>query len=92
MPKDEGPVTDFFRKNTRHSTPLFVMGLAFVGVAALVCLKRDVELLALKAAVTWYDVIGVLVDFGIVTLTALGGFMNSTYKDERNAQQNKPTP
>lgn len=67
------------------------MGAAFVGVPALVCLKRDVELLAIKPVVTMYDVIGVIVDFGIVTLTALGGFMNSTYKDERAQTEIKKT-
>lgn len=84
-------ITEFFKKNTRHSTPLFVMATVFIGVPTLINLDSTMANLATQANVTQYDWIQAIIKASIVALTALGGFMNTTYKEwqERKSTDHK---
>ena len=80
-------VTDFFKKHTRHSTPLFVAGVVFVGVPVLTTLDSGMESLSKLREATAYDWNRMLIKTGIVGLSALGGFMSTVYKEWREEKK-----
>ncbi len=80
--------TNFFHKHTRGTTPIFVAGIVFVGVPVLATLNSDLEQLAHSSATfNWYDWIRALVKSAIVGLSALGGFMSTSYKEWRDTKE-----
>ena len=92
-PNDSGSVTDFFKKHTRRSTPVFVSALVYVGGEALHSLSHSLEILSRSGTFNWYDWIHAVVEASIAALFALGAFMNDSYHQHREEKKNltKPT-
>lgn len=79
--------TEFFRKHTTGSTPIVVAGIVFVGVPVLTTLDTAMENLANRGTTSAYDWTRAITKAGIVGLSALGGFMSTTYDKWRKEKE-----
>lgn len=69
------------------------MGAVFIGVPTLINLDNSLDKLATMPQLNNFAWIKAIVQAGIVALTALGGFMNTTYKEwqEKKSQEEPKT-
>ena len=79
-------VTEFFKRHTRHATPVFVAGLVYVAVPALVTLDAGMESLAKLGNASVYEWTRVCIKASLVALSALGGFLHQPKEKDKETK------